>query len=203
MNEKFFDLKKEKQDRIINAALKVFALNGFQRASTDEIVKEASISKGLIFHYFTSKLGLYSFLYDYSTRFMTLEVTTNVPKDETDVFALLEKILEAQSDAMSQYPYIQAFIRRAYSENDSNALEQISDTRMRYFNMYSEIMRQADMSKFRDDVDYRMIGAMLEYTCEGILNERAQREKIVPEEYFNEIKKYLFLLKNIAYKEDM
>jgi len=104
LNEKFFDLKKEKQDRIINAALKVFALNGFQRASTDEIVKEASISKGLIFHYFTSKLGLYSFLYDYSTRFMTLEVTTNVPKDETDVFALLEKILEAQSDAMSQYP---------------------------------------------------------------------------------------------------
>ena len=26
MNEKFFDLKKEKQDRMINAALKVFAL---------------------------------------------------------------------------------------------------------------------------------------------------------------------------------
>ena len=41
MNEKFFDLKKEKQDRMINGAMKVFALNGFQRASTDEMVKEA------------------------------------------------------------------------------------------------------------------------------------------------------------------
>ena len=41
MNEKFFDLKKEKQDRMINAALKVFAENGFRRASTDEMVKEA------------------------------------------------------------------------------------------------------------------------------------------------------------------
>ena len=30
MNEKFFDLKKEKQDRMINAALKVFALHGYR-----------------------------------------------------------------------------------------------------------------------------------------------------------------------------
>ena len=29
MNGKFFDLKKEKQDRMINAALKVFAINGY------------------------------------------------------------------------------------------------------------------------------------------------------------------------------
>ena len=58
MNEKFFDLKKEKQDRMINAALKVFALHGYRHACTDDIVKEAAISKGLLFHYFGSKLHL-------------------------------------------------------------------------------------------------------------------------------------------------
>ena len=42
MNDKFFDLKKDKQDRIINAALQVFALNGYRHASTDDIVKLAS-----------------------------------------------------------------------------------------------------------------------------------------------------------------
>ena len=60
MNEKFFDLKKEKQDRMINAALKLFAENGYRRASTDDKVKEAGISKGLLFHYFISKIGLYA-----------------------------------------------------------------------------------------------------------------------------------------------
>ena len=30
MNEKFFDLKREKQDRMINAGLKVFAKNGYR-----------------------------------------------------------------------------------------------------------------------------------------------------------------------------
>ena len=59
MNDKFFDLKREKQDRMINASLKVFAENGYRHASTDVIVKDAGISKGLLFHYFTSKMGLY------------------------------------------------------------------------------------------------------------------------------------------------
>ena len=44
MNEKFFDLKKEKQDRMINAALKVFGMRGYQFASTDDIVREAGCS---------------------------------------------------------------------------------------------------------------------------------------------------------------
>ena len=73
MNEKFFDLNREKQDRMINAALRIFAENGYRHASTDIIVKEAGISKGLLFHYFTSKMGLFSFLFDYSIRYMLFE----------------------------------------------------------------------------------------------------------------------------------
>ena len=69
LNERFFDLKKEKQDRMINASLKVFSSAGYTHASTDEIVREAGVSKGLLFHYFTSKLGLFTFLYDYAVKF--------------------------------------------------------------------------------------------------------------------------------------
>ena len=81
MNEKFFDLKKEKQDRMINAALKLFAENGYRRASTDEMVKEAGISKGLLFHYFTSKAGLYEFICDYSVKFVIMEMSSTVGKE--------------------------------------------------------------------------------------------------------------------------
>lgn len=49
MNEKFFDLKKEKQDRMINASLKIFALNGYRHASTDDIVAEAVSARGCCF----------------------------------------------------------------------------------------------------------------------------------------------------------
>ena len=43
MNSKFFDVKKDKQDAIINAALKVFAQKGYKDASTDVIVKDIKL----------------------------------------------------------------------------------------------------------------------------------------------------------------
>ena len=49
MNEKFFDLAREKQDRMINGAIEVFAKNGYKHASTDDMVKTVGVSKGLWF----------------------------------------------------------------------------------------------------------------------------------------------------------
>ena len=87
MNEKFFDLKKDKQDRIINAAIKIFATNGYRHSSTDDIVKEAGISKGLLFHYFGSKIRLYEFLYDYCVKFLTLELGNSIQDTEKELLS--------------------------------------------------------------------------------------------------------------------
>lgn len=46
------------RDTILSAALSLFAEKGFAQTSTDDIVKEASVSKGLIFYHFKSKEGL-------------------------------------------------------------------------------------------------------------------------------------------------
>lgn len=114
MNEKFFDLKKEKQDRMINASLKIFALNGYKHASTDDIVTEAGISKGLLFHYFGSKLGLYTFLYDYSVRFMKLELTRGVVEtnNKADYFELRKQIEFAKMQVLKHRVECRMRIRR-------------------------------------------------------------------------------------------
>ncbi|MFR7842234.1 MAG: TetR/AcrR family transcriptional regulator [Gallintestinimicrobium sp.] len=116
MNDKFFDLKQEKQDRMINASLKIFSRGGYRHASTDEIVKEAGISKGLLFHYFGSKLGLYGFLFDYSARFMLLELSREVKRSETDYFALTKQMEQARMQVMKLYPYMQRFLDVAVKE---------------------------------------------------------------------------------------
>ena len=66
VRSKFFNLDEEKQTRIINAGLKEFALNGYDGAKTDNIVQEAGISKGLLFHYFGTKKDFYLFLFEYT-----------------------------------------------------------------------------------------------------------------------------------------
>ena len=59
MEPKFLALDQDKQDRILNAAMEEFARNGYKNTSTNKIVKQAGISKGLLFHYFSNKKELY------------------------------------------------------------------------------------------------------------------------------------------------
>ena len=133
MNEKFWDLKKSKQDNMINGSLKVFAAGGFRHASTDEIVAEAEVSKGLLFHYFYSKAGLYEFLTEYSARFALVELGSEVRKAGTlPFFDLHGKITRAQARVMRQYPYL-FFSLKA---RPGTILPEIRETRLKHRPLY-------------------------------------------------------------------
>lgn len=203
MNEKFFDLKKEKQDRMINASLKLFALNGYKHASTDDIVTEAGISKGLLFHYFGSKLGLYTFLYDYSVRFMKLELTRGVLEvtRTTDYFELRKQIEFSKMQVLKNYPYMQQFLDRSKYENVSEALLAIEEQRGILPEVYANIMENADMSLFMENVDVNKLDAMLDYTIKGLMTERFQNASFHPEMLYEEITGYLMMMKQIAYRK--
>ncbi len=203
MNEKFFDLKKEKQDRMINAALKVFALNGYKHASTDDIVTEAGISKGLLFHYFGSKLGLYSFSYDYSVRFMKLELTRGVldAAASKDYFELRKQIEFAKMQVLKNYPYMQQFLDRSKFENVKEALLAIEEQRNVLAEVYTDILAQADKTLFADNLDVAKLDTMLEYTIKGLMTERFQDSSFHPEMLYEETVSYLMMMKQIAYRK--
>ena len=198
MNGKFFDLKKEKQDRMINAALKVFALHGYRHASTDDIVREAAISKGLLFHYFGSKLGVYDFVYDYSVRYMTLELNTTVDSKCTDMFELMKQVECARMHAMRGYPYMQQFLNRSMSEDVSEALLAIEEKRNILTDAYDNIRSQMDFGNMSPEVDGDKLHKMLDLTIKGLMTERFQDASFQPEMLYEEIVDYLDMMKKIV-----
>lgn len=200
MNGKFFDLKKEKQDRMINAALKVFALQGYRHASTDDIVKEARISKGLLFHYFGSKIGLYDFIYDYSVRYMVLELNATVNEDETEFFEVVRQIENAKTQAMRGYPYMQLFLYRSMSEDVSEALLKIEDKRNLLLNTYDGLLNRVDKSFITKSYDFEMISKMMAYTINGLMTERFLDASFQPEMLYQEIQNYIDMIKNMVYE---
>lgn len=200
MNEKFFDLKKEKQDRMINASLKVFALNGYKHASTDDIVAEASISKGLLFHYFGSKLGLYTFLHDYSVRFMKLELTTGVSSSASDYFEIRKQIEFAKMQVLKNYPYMQQFLDRCASENVNEALVAIEKQRGIIQEVYTTLKDQSDRSLFVDNVSFEKLDAMLDYTISGLMSAHFINDSFHPDLLYEETVSYLNMMKGISYK---
>lgn len=199
MNEKFFDLKKEKQDRMINAALKVFAQNGYKHASTDDIVAEAGISKGLLFHYFINKLGLYTFLYDYSIRFMALELSTGVNREEDDFFALFKQMESAKLQVLKNYPYMQQFIESTKYENVKEALLATEEKKNSLHEAKENIIRRADLSRFCAEADVGKITNMLTYTVQGIMKRSFFESSFHPEMVNEEIIAYLDMIKALSY----
>ncbi|MBQ9589110.1 MAG: TetR/AcrR family transcriptional regulator [Butyrivibrio sp.] len=198
MNEKFFELKKEKQDRMINAALKVFSQYGYNHASTDEIVKEAQISKGLLFHYFGSKIGMYAFLYDYATRFVTLELTANVDKNENGYFELYHQILSAETAAMAQYPYILLFLDKANEEVNQEALAEISERREKYQRIMNTLKDRADITMLAEGIDYQKLRNILDYTIDGLLRKNIKNESFRADFFMEEAEEYIELIKNMS-----
>ncbi|MBQ7933620.1 MAG: TetR/AcrR family transcriptional regulator [Lachnospiraceae bacterium] len=197
MNGKFFDLPKEKQDRMINAALKVFALQGYRHACTDDIVREASISKGLLFHYFGSKLGVYTFVYDYSVRYMTLELRTTVHTKERNLFEVLRQIEEARTHAMRNYPYMQMFLDRCETEDVKEALLAVEERKAALQEQYDSIEQQIDYSRLHAFADAQKVRRMLDYTIRGLMMERFREDTFHPEMLYEEIAEYLDMMKKI------
>jgi len=200
MNSKFFDLKKEKQDRMINASLKIFALQGYRHASTDDIVREAAVSKGLLFHYFGSKLGVYTFVYDYSVRYMNLELKSNVDPNEKDMFLLLKQTETARMHAMRGYPYMQQFLNRSMSEDVSEALLAVEAKRNALADTYNAIDQQMDFSAFPAGTDGKKLRKMLTLTIKGLMTERFQDASFQPEMLYEEICGYLDMVRQLVYQ---
>lgn len=198
MNSKFFDLKKEKQDRMINAALKVFAIHGYRHAGTDEMVREAGISKGLLFHYFGNKMGIYSFVYDYSVRYIMLELRATVNPKQRDLFEVLRQVETARMHAMRNYPYMQKFLNRSMTENVGEVLLEIEARRNTLLEAYQAVEEQIDYATLPTGVDGRKLRKMLDFTIKGLMEERFQEESFQPEMLYEEISGYLDMMKSIV-----
>ncbi len=55
----FLNLSKEEQDQVMEAALDEFSQKNYDSASINQIIQNAGISKGSMYHYFQNKEDLY------------------------------------------------------------------------------------------------------------------------------------------------
>ena len=196
MNDKFFDLSREKQDRMINGAIEVFAKNGFKHASTDDMVKAVDVSKGLWFHYFGSKLGLYTFVYGYSVKYMILELSSVVDADEKNYFEIMKQIEFAKMRIRKSYPYMTLFLEQALTETDTDILEQTAEDRRIFQEKMTGLIKSGEIPGVVDKARRENIKRMTQYTIDGIVRDKAF--SVEPEAVYREIRNYLELLRDMV-----
>jgi AcrR family transcriptional regulator len=64
-------MRQQRVERILDAAVSVFAERGFHDASMDEIAERAAVSKPVLYTHFESKDGLYQAILEQSARLMS------------------------------------------------------------------------------------------------------------------------------------
>ena len=178
MNERFFDLKKARQDQIINGAMRIFAENGYKHASTDEMVAAAGISKGLLFHYFKSKKGTWLFLYEYCTRYMLLELREADRRQGCDFFEMYRQLVGVDAAVLKKYPWLPLFLKRADEEAEKIKLaSDLPDGLLRETARHRDaLLQEAGRPPFLSDEDIATLEQMLEYTRFGLLRELLKKE---------------------------
>lgn len=200
MNDKFFELKREKQDRIINGALNIFSKSAYKNASTDRIIDAAKISKGLLFHYFGSKEGVYSFLYDYSVRYVELELYGTISIKETNYFELLRQIEEAHNKVREKYFYMLAFINQAEMEEDKKIKKIIDRKSKRLKDSYHKILKNANMEFLNKHENKEHIKKVIAYCMCGFDQEYEKKDDMKIEPWIKEKREYINLLESLFAK---
>jgi len=197
MRESFFDLKSEKQDRMINASLHMFAVNGYKHASTDDIVREAGISKGLLFHYFDSKAGLYAFLLDYSVRYLLFEYNRYI-ENETDFFEYHLKLESAKLNVLRNYPYMYGFIDGAMNESQVS-IRQISEEDLkRYTDTLDNYRNRLVIPKLKEGVTVEHIRNLIDFTIKGLTEAQLESGNPSADKLYEQVAEYISLIRNVT-----
>lgn len=203
---KFNNLKPEKQKQIINAAIKEFVRNGFEKASTNEIVKRANISKGSLFNYFNSKKDLYLYLIEYSSKAI-VNLNEEIDLSETDFFKRIERVALQKFYVQQKYPQAFEFLASTKQE-ESVEVKDIIKQRLNpiYNQAINKLYKDIDYSKFREGVDIEKAIEILNWTMFGV-GEKGLKELFTfddigrfGEKYLEEWNVYAELLKYSFYK---
>jgi len=155
VNDVLKGLKIEKRDRIINAALDEFAKVGFEKGSTNNIIKAAGISKGSLFHYFNDKQELYDYLIDFTFTNIVTKIKNDLNWDNRDLIERIREIGEIKLVFLENYPSLYNFMAKVYKNIVS--VEEITELAEKY--------ESGILSKiYTENIDYGMIKEGLDKT---------------------------------------
>lgn len=204
MNEKFLELPREKQLRIINAGMEYFGKYGYQKAVTDDIAARAGISKGLLFYYFHNKKSFYMYLYQQCEDILKEYIADNQINQMTDFFDIMSYGAEKKMELLNDYPYMMNFILKAFYSQTAILQEDVNQMIHESMNdVFEKYFYNVDFSRFKDDVDPRKIYEMLTWMSEGyLLDKQRLPQPISIEEMIEEFNEWKDILRRMCYKEE-
>jgi len=202
-------MEPDKRDRVINAAMKEFT-KGYKSACTDTIVREAGISKGLLFHYFGTKDGLYSFILKTACEMLHNEYLTLIDLEQADLIEKVWQMTLLKMDLSYKHPALFDFLAKAYIDLQENPNDEFA----RYFEKtksiaVEKVLGEVDTSLFKEGLDPKKSANIILWTLNGYSASQIDPSKNMGdyqneyERYLEDMKEYIKILRKTLYREEM
>ena len=205
-SHKIMAMEADKRERVINAAMKEFT-KGFKVACTDTIVREAGISKGLLFHYFGTKDGLYNFILKNACEMIYTEYLSLIDLEQSDIIEKIWQMTLLKVDLSYKHPALFDFLAKAYIELQENPNSEFAE----YFEKTRSIavektLADMDTSLFKDGIDPKKAANIILWTLSSYSTSQINANMTMEdyqneyERYLGEIKDYINILRKSFYK---
>ena len=167
---KFLSLPQEKQNRIVDAAMNLFGEVGYKKAYISEIAAAAGISKALVFHYFGSKKGLYSYLVYYTGKIVMTEAQQDRDTANKGFFERVAVTIRFRLSIKNRYPAMTAFIDSVFNEDEPEVAADIDRLKAIATDMHSKVEVSSDEAGiFKNSVDILQVVGLIEKYTEGVV----------------------------------
>jgi len=98
------------REKILTSAIQEFALQGYSRASTNKIMEQAGMVKGLLFHYFSNKPKLYLACLNKVLSEFQFQIDQFMQHMSRDIFERLASYLRWKSELFHSEPITFRFL---------------------------------------------------------------------------------------------
>lgn len=199
----FLELDEEKKTRILHAGLMEFAEHGYKNSSTNRIVKNACISKGSLFQYFSSKEELYFYILDMVTEEYIADLEQAASSLSTELFARIREYALAEFTWYIQHPEPAKLIIHAFTDYHSELYPEIAARYSMQENaLFHKLLETIDSTQLLWDkaktihlLKWFLKGFNEDFTA-GIKNNTNMDWETIQNEYEIELTAYMKLLKN-------
>ena len=152
--EAFEKLPDEKRVKIFQSCMEVFAENGYEGASTNEIIKRAGISKGILFHYFGNKKNLYLYILDKTMDRVLEKFTTEYSMAPPDLFERITASGMLKMKLALEEPLVYKLIFVTFVNTPESIKEDVQEWYKKLYALALPMLFDGlDLSKIRSGVD--------------------------------------------------
>jgi len=162
--------------KIIQNAILLFAKNGYDATTADEIAQACGVNKAMLFYYYKNKAGLYAAVMSHVLDAIHEEIITQ-DKCCVSPVADLEAFIKTYAAYCDKNPYVSSLVLRELSDSGAHLPEMMFASLRKLFGLLSEILREGEKQGLFHNIEPMIIHFMIVGTINLLVTTKPMRQK--------------------------